>query len=41
MLGDPHAAIVDQSVTKVIDGDLWSVYSWYENEFSYTNSFVV
>jgi glyceraldehyde 3-phosphate dehydrogenase len=40
ILGDPHAAIVDLSLTKVIDGDLCSVYSWYDNEFGYTNSLV-
>lgn len=38
ILGDPHAAIVDLSLTKVVDGDLCSVYSWYDNEFGYTNS---
>jgi Glyceraldehyde 3-phosphate dehydrogenase, C-terminal domain len=35
--GDPHAAIVDLSLTKVVDDDLGSVYSWYDNEFGYTN----
>jgi glyceraldehyde 3-phosphate dehydrogenase len=38
IVGDPHAAIVDLSLTKVIDGDLCSVYSWYDNEFGYVNS---
>ncbi len=27
-------------ITKVVDGDLCSVYSWYDNEFGYTNSLV-
>jgi len=40
IVGDPHAAIVDLSLTKVVDGDLCSVYSWYDNEFGYTNSLV-
>lgn len=40
IVGDPHAAIVDLSLTKVIDGDLCCVYSWYDNEFGYTNSLV-
>jgi glyceraldehyde 3-phosphate dehydrogenase len=40
ILRDPHAAIVDLSLTKVVDGDLCSVYSWYDNEFGYTNSLV-
>ena len=38
IVGDPHAAIVDLSLTKVVDGDLCCVYSWYDNEFGYTNS---
>ena len=40
VVGDAHAAIVDLSLTKVVDGDLCSVYSWYDNEFGYTNSLV-
>jgi glyceraldehyde 3-phosphate dehydrogenase len=38
IVGDPHAAIVDLSLTKVIDGDLCAVYSWYDNEFGFTNT---
>lgn len=41
IIGDPHAAIADLSLTKVVDGDLCSVYSWYDNEFGYTNSLVI
>lgn len=41
IIGDPHAAIADLSLTKVVDGDLCSVYSWYDNEFGYTNSLVM
>lgn len=40
IVGDPHAAIADLSLTKVVDGDLCAVYSWYDNEFGYTNSLV-
>jgi glyceraldehyde 3-phosphate dehydrogenase (phosphorylating) len=40
ILRDPHAAIVDLSLTKVVDRDLCSVYSWYDNEFGYSNSLV-
>jgi glyceraldehyde-3-phosphate dehydrogenase/erythrose-4-phosphate dehydrogenase len=32
---------VDLTLTKVVDGDLCSVYSWYDNEFVYPNSLVV
>jgi glyceraldehyde 3-phosphate dehydrogenase (phosphorylating) len=40
IVGEPHAAIVDLSLTKVVDGDLCAVYSWYDNEFGYTSSLV-
>lgn len=40
IMGDPHPAIVDLSLTKVVDGDLVAVYSWYDNEFGYTNALV-
>jgi glyceraldehyde 3-phosphate dehydrogenase-like protein len=35
IVGDSHAAIVDLSLTKVVDGDFCSVYSWYDNEAGY------
>ena len=38
IVGDPHAAVVDLSLTKVIDGTLCAVYSWYDNEFGFTNT---
>ncbi len=40
IIGDPYAAIADLSLTKVVDGDLCCVYSWYDNEFGYTNTLV-
>jgi glyceraldehyde 3-phosphate dehydrogenase len=38
IIGDPHGAIVDLSLTKVVDGDLCAVYSWYDNEVGFTNT---
>ncbi len=38
IIGDPYPAIADLSLTRVVDGDLCMVYSWYDNEFGYTNS---
>jgi glyceraldehyde 3-phosphate dehydrogenase len=38
IVGDPHGAVVDLSLTKVIDGDLCAVYSWYDNEFGFTST---
>ncbi len=40
VIGDPYAAIVDLSLTKVIGSDLCCIYSWYDNEFGYTNTLV-
>ena len=37
IVGDPRASIVDLELTKVIDGDLIKVMSWYDNEWGYAN----
>jgi len=34
--GDPHSSIVDSLETKVIDGTLVKVLSWYDNEWGYS-----
>lgn len=35
ILGEPYGAIVDASMTRVVDGDLVKVFSWYDNEWGY------
>lgn len=40
IVGNPHSAIVDLSLTQVVDGDLVKVIAWYDNEFGYSNRFV-
>lgn len=40
IIGDPHGAIVDLSMTSVVDGDLGTVFSWYDNESGYTETLV-
>ena len=40
IIGNPHAAIADLSLTHVTGGDLCAVYSWYDNEMGYTNTLV-
>ncbi len=40
IIGNPHSAIVDLSLTQVVDGDLVKVVAWYDNEFGYSNRFV-
>ncbi len=36
-IGNPASAIVDLSLTKVIDGDLVKVVAWYDNESGYSH----
>ena len=36
IIREPYGAIVDLKFTKVIDGDLVKVLSWYDNEWGYT-----
>ncbi len=40
IVGDSRASIVDLELTKVIDGDLVKVMSWYDNEWGYANQMV-
>jgi glyceraldehyde 3-phosphate dehydrogenase len=40
IVGNPHSAIVDLSLTQVIDGDLLKVIAWYDNEWGYANRLV-
>ncbi len=35
-IGNPASAIVDLSLTRVIDGDLLKVIAWYDNEWGYS-----
>src|SRR5712692_9466669 len=36
MLRNPHSAIVDAQLTKVLDGNLVKVVAWYDNEWGYS-----
>ncbi|MCX7615807.1 MAG: type I glyceraldehyde-3-phosphate dehydrogenase [Patescibacteria group bacterium] len=40
IIGEPYGAIVDLKFTKVIDGDLVKVLSWYDNEWGYVATLV-
>lgn len=40
ILGQPYGAIVDLNFTRVIDGDLVKVLSWYDNEWGYCSMLV-
>jgi len=34
---DPRSSVYDRSQTKVIEGDLVKVISWYDNEWGFSN----
>ncbi len=40
ILGEPYGAIVDLGFTKVVDGNLVKVLSWYDNETGYVSTLV-
>jgi len=40
IIGSPFSAIVDLTLTRVIDGDLVKVLAWYDNEWGYSNRLV-
>ena len=40
VIGDSRASIVDLELTKVVDGDLVKIMSWYDNEWGYANQMV-
>ncbi len=40
IVGESHGAIVDLQFTKVVDGDLVKVLSWYDNEWGYVSTLV-
>lgn len=40
IVGDPHASIVDLPMTRVVDGNLVKVMSWYDNEWGFTNQMI-
>lgn len=40
IIEDPRASIVDLTMTKVVDGDLVKIMSWYDNEWGYASQMV-
>jgi len=40
IIREPYGAVVDLAFTKVIDGDLVKVLSWYDNEFGYVSTLI-
>jgi glyceraldehyde 3-phosphate dehydrogenase len=37
IIGNPASAIIDLPLTKVVDGNLLKIISWYDNEWGYSN----
>jgi glyceraldehyde 3-phosphate dehydrogenase len=37
IVGDARASVVDLELTRVVDGDLVKIMSWYDNEWGYAN----
>ncbi len=40
IVGRAESAIVDLSLTQVVDGDMIKVFAWYDNEFGYSNRLI-
>ncbi len=40
IIGEPYGAIIDLSMTSVVDGDLGTIFSWYDNEAGYTETLI-
>ena len=40
IVGRPESAIVDLSLTQVVDGDMVKIFAWYDNEYGYSNRLV-
>jgi len=40
IVGNSHSAIIDLSLTQVVDKDLLKVVAWYDNEWGYSNRMV-
>ena len=36
IIGNPHSAIVDGKLTKVVNGNIAKVFSWYDNEWGFS-----
>jgi len=40
IIGNPHSAVVDLSLTQVIDKTLVKIIAWYDNEWGYSNRLI-
>ena len=40
IVGDPRASVIDAAMTRVVDGTLVKIMSWYDNEWGFSNQMV-
>lgn len=40
IIGNPHSAIVDLTLTQVVGGNMVKIIAWYDNEYGYANRLV-
>jgi glyceraldehyde 3-phosphate dehydrogenase len=40
IIKDPRASVIDLGMTRVVDGDLIKILSWYDNEWGFANQMV-
>lgn len=40
LIGDPHSATIDLSLTNVVAGNMLKIIAWYDNEWGYSNRLV-
>jgi glyceraldehyde 3-phosphate dehydrogenase len=40
IIKDPRASVIDLGMTRVVNGDLVKILSWYDNEWGFTNQMV-
>ncbi|HEX5403303.1 MAG TPA: type I glyceraldehyde-3-phosphate dehydrogenase, partial [Pseudonocardiaceae bacterium] len=40
IIGDPRASVIDAAMTRVVDGTLVKIMSWYDNEWGFTHQMV-
>jgi len=40
IVGRSESAIVDLSLTQLVDGDLVKIFAWYDNEYGYSNRLI-
>lgn len=40
IIGNPHSAVIDLSLTQVVDKNLVKVVAWYDNEWGYSNRMI-